>query len=343
MWNEVIASDREAMRALFEEAANEIRKKIGGLLCNVIKGPFHLLYYAKVRASRNALLSESSALARAIGSSKAARRTMATFDRAYSLSHLGGCTAAVVRDPRLGMIHLRCLDWHMARQEIAAATRIFEFERDGRLIFRAVGIAGMVGVLSGVRPGVFSATINFAPTKDAVSPLLREEPTMLLRRALETCTSYSAAVDFLSKPEVSAPVYFTVCGTMPREACVIEIAHDDGVQRTHIRRIEERPWLVQTNHYDPDGRLAEHNRYSPDPANGPNNAASSNLEMSSAARRTFMEEQLADLARAGGEPSLDRLIQLLGMPPTENELTVQQMAFIPRTGEIRAWAGTARG
>ena len=342
MWNEVVARDREVMRALFEEGANEIRKRLGGVLCNVIKGPFHLLYYAKVHASRNALLSESSALARALGSSKAARRTMATFDRAYSLSHLGGCTAAVVRDPRLGMIHLRCLDWHMARQEIAAATRIFEFEKDGRLVFRAVGIAGMVGVLSGVRPGVFSATINFAPAKDAVSPLLREEPTMLLRRALETCTTYSAAVDFLSRPAVSAPVYFTVCGVLPREACVIEIAHDEGVQRTHIRRIEERPWLVQTNHYDPDGRLAEHNTYPPHPTSVPG-AISGNLEMSSAARRAFMEEQLADHAKAGGEPSLDGLTELLGQPPTENEFTVQQMAFVPRTGEIRAWAGMARG
>src|SRR5262245_711854 len=174
MWNDVIARDREAMRALFEEGANEIRKRVGGVMCNVIKGPFLVLYYTKVRASRGALLDESNTLARAIGSSKAARRTMATLERAYSLSHLGGCTAAVVRDPRHDMVHLRCLDWHMARQEIAGATRIFEFEKDGRLVFRAVGIAGMVGVLSGVRPGVFSATINFAPAKNAISPLLRE-------------------------------------------------------------------------------------------------------------------------------------------------------------------------
>ena len=341
MWSEVIARDREAMRTLFEESANEIRRRLGGVLCDVIKGPFLLLYYAKVRASRGELLGESNALARATGSSKAARRTMATFQRAYSLSHLGGCTAAVVAHPQHGMVHLRCLDWDVARRQIAAATRIFDFRKDGRLVFKAVGIAGMVGVLSGMRPGAFSATLNFAPSKDAVSPWLREEPTLLLRRALETCTTYTAAVDFLSKPKVSAPVYFTVCGVRPREACVIEIAHDsDGWQETHIRRIEDRPWLVQTNHYDPDGRLADENKHSTDADKGPENPAGSDLERSSVERRAFTEQQLAALAGAGGNTPLDELIQLLGKSPTENALTVQQMAFIPGTGEIRAWAGT---
>ena len=45
---------------------------------------------------------------------------------------------------------------------IGPATRVFEFRRDARKHF-AIGMPGLIGALSGMVPGGFSITINWAP------------------------------------------------------------------------------------------------------------------------------------------------------------------------------------
>lgn len=70
-----------------------------------------------------------------------------------------GCTAGIHYFRGHGMVHARSMDWPL--KSCGAATRIFEFKK-GRRRFVSVGMTGMVGVLSGMVPGAYSVTINWA-------------------------------------------------------------------------------------------------------------------------------------------------------------------------------------
>ena len=101
---------------------------------------------------------------------------------------LFGCTAGVRWLDGLGMVHLRTLDWPLAT--MGQATRFFRFQRGARE-FVSVGVPGQVGVLSGMLPGGYSVTINWAPPIGR--PSFDFGPTFLLRDTLETCDRYDDA------------------------------------------------------------------------------------------------------------------------------------------------------
>jgi hypothetical protein len=132
------------------------------------------------------------------------------------LSHLRwpsifGCSAGVRWIDGLGLVRVRCLDWPLAA--MGGATRLFRFRRGARE-FVSVGVPGHVGMLSGMLPHAYSATINWAPP--VAFPCFDFGPTFLLRHCLETCDSYDAAVRTLTETRLSTSVFFAVCA--PRKA-----------------------------------------------------------------------------------------------------------------------------
>src|SRR4029077_10256159 len=148
--------------------------------------------------------------------------TVTVLNCAYELSHLRwpklfGCTAGVRWVEGLGLVHVRTLDWPLAT--MGAATRLFHFRRGARA-FVSVGVPGHVGVLSGMLPGAYSVTINWAPP--AAFPNFDFGPTFLLRDVLETCDTSAQAVETLERTRLSTSAFFTVCGVEQDEACVVE-------------------------------------------------------------------------------------------------------------------------
>src|SRR5262249_11691855 len=131
---------------------------------------------------------------------------------AYELSHLRvpqlfGCTAGLRWVEGQGMVHVRTLDWPLP--SMAQATRLFRFRR-GQRDFVSVGVPGQVGILSGMLPGAYSVTINWAPP--AAMPNFDFGPCFFLREVFEKHDTYASAVQALTKTQLSTSVFFTVCG-----------------------------------------------------------------------------------------------------------------------------------
>jgi acyl-CoA:6-aminopenicillanic acid acyl transferase len=331
-WRDVLGKDHEDIEALAKQGLAQ--------LCSDAKLPLwlirflsRLLYWWCALAKRR-YLEDSDAIAKAVAFDPA---IMAALQRVYTLSHFG-CTAAVFRHPDHGMVHVRCLDWEVLRPAIIQATRLFDFQSGGKTVFVAVGVAGMVGVLSGIRPGKYSITINWAQSRSAIVPWARQDPTLLVRHVLETCDSYEDAVRQLADTEVGAPVYYMVCGAKDGEGCVIEVAHLGLFrQQENIRRLDgERQRLVQTNHYGESGALKGQNKKQPRPPHPKWEEES--LEVSSRERRHVMEASIAGTV-AQRNVSLAQLVESVRIPPVQNVHTVQQMVLHPRSGQVRIWAG----
>jgi hypothetical protein len=234
-WAEVISHDIPVARTLCAKAMEDYAfmpaslVKAGGWALDKVYAAVGGRYRGEIAAWANALgISQGEAT---------------LLNCSYEMSHVGqrlfGCTAGVRWIEGLGMVHVRNMDWPLPT--IGPATRLFHFV-DGGLDFYSVGMAGHVSVLSGMLPGGYSVTINWAPPVGL--PSFDWGPSFLLREVLETKQTFAEAVEALIHTPLSTSVFFVVCGVEPDEACVIERTADDAA----VRWIGDGP-LVQANHH----------------------------------------------------------------------------------------------
>lgn len=137
----------------------------------------------------------------------------------------------------------RTLDWPL---RLGAETVVARHETPHGPYLNATW-PGFAGVLTGIAKGRFAAAINQAPMAYSLGRLglgvavdwlfnrcrlgFRQAlpPSHLLRQAFETCASYQEAVEMLQTTPICAPALFSLAGTRPAEACIIERRETDGV------------------------------------------------------------------------------------------------------------------
>ena len=312
-WAEVIARETEVAGALVQEAAKEFER-----VPEIVRWIFAKLYQATGGLYRGEIESWAEALGASVG-------TVTMLNCAYELSHLHwprifGCTAGVRWLEGAGMIHVRTLDWPLTT--MGTATRLFRFHR-GTREFVTVGVPGQVGVLSGMLPGAYSVTINWAPP--GAFPSFDFGPTFLLRDTLETCDNYATAVQRLEQTPLSTSVFFTVCGVEQGQACVIERTQHAAAVRTIAD-----PALVQANHHLAD-RFVKYNEEIREVEPGEEVFS---LE-GSTRRADILSRALAEIAPTC---SVAETVSTLQISTVLNRDTCQQMVFCPRTGEARVWS-----
>src|SRR5262249_8291440 len=242
-----ISQEKDVATLLVREAAKELER-----VPELARWIFARLYQAFGGLYRGEMQAWADGLGLSLG-------TVTMLNCAYELSHLPqlqvfGCTTGVRWTDGLGMVHVRNLDWPLAT--MGDATRLFRFQKGNRE-YLSVGVPGQVNVLSGMLPHAYSVTINWAPP--AAFPSFEFGPAFLVRDTLETCDTYEAAVRVLEHTKLSTSVFFTVCGTEPGQACVIERAPNRAVVRPLTGTA-----LVQANHHVANP-LGKNNAKLPDP------------------------------------------------------------------------------
>jgi len=322
-WLEVIAAEKKVARRL----ARQVRKEMPRLLVKLIKYPFRLAY----KASGGRYLVESDSWAKALGECPA--ETLLT-QCSYELCHVSdwlapkirifGCTAGLRWVSGLGMVHARNMDWSL--DGMGDATRLFWFRR-GRRQFVSVGVLGFVGVLSGMLPGRFSITMNWAPPNGR--PTFDFGPSFLIREVLETCDTYEEAVRDLKTTPLSTSVFFVVCGTKKGQGCVIERTQKEA----GVRRLRDTV-LAQANHFNLR-RFDENNDYlrDADDEDDGEEEEMSFLEWSMN-RQELLTERLEQVPSGA---SLSKVASCLDVQCVLNDYTCQQMAFCPTRGTMAAW------
>jgi hypothetical protein len=309
-WADVIAAERVAAGRLIQRAAADIER-----VPRVCRWGFGKLY----QAFGGLYQGEIKAWADAIGVSAG---TATMLNCLYELSHLPnpfGCTAGIRWLDGCGMVHVRTLDWPI--DGMGEATRVFRFRR-GEREFVSVGVPGQVGVLSGMLPGAYSVTINWAPP--AAFPTFDFGPTFLLRDVLETCDTYATAVEMLERTPLSTSAFFTVCGVEQGQACVVERTQHSAA----IRRIAS-PALVQANHHI----AADFAKNNEAILKVPPEEEVFSLD-GSTKRVDILQSALAALP---ANCSLENSVGPLDIPTVLNSQTCQKMVFCPKSGELKVW------
>lgn len=291
-WHAAIARESKSARQIIAGAAREIQANYAmavaaRFLYPIVGGPYR---------------GELNAWARGLTVSQG---LLTLLQLSYELSHIGavvagsnpllGCSTGVFRTSA-GFTHVRTLDWGIP--EMRRASRRIDFIRKNRKIM-TVGFPGFIGVLTGMLPGAYSVSINYAPPSGI--PGLGASPPLLVRHVLENCDTYESAVKQLSETVLTTNVFFTVCGV--DNACVIERERKGYALRPYQKG------LVVTNHYV---------RQPPDGAYGP-------PEDSYRRYRALRKAIDGDPTNIGAR---------ICKAPLTNELTCQRLMLTPSSGAL---------
>eukprot|EP01029_Cantina_marsupialis_P024453 TRINITY_DN6293_c0_g1_i1.p1 TRINITY_DN6293_c0_g1~~TRINITY_DN6293_c0_g1_i1.p1 ORF type:complete len:294 (-),score=60.36 TRINITY_DN6293_c0_g1_i1:268-1149(-) len=131
------------------------------------------------------------------------------------------CTSIIA-----GNNHARNLDW-LVPAGVRNGTYQATFYRNNKPHFIGSMFAGYFGILTGMKPGKFSISINarhicgnsFTNIWNLIKGHM--QPPILIRKVLDEAESFDEAVDMLSNIPITAPVYFTVAGAESHQGCLL--------------------------------------------------------------------------------------------------------------------------
>ncbi|XP_054990390.1 acid ceramidase isoform X2 [Sorex araneus] len=179
------------------------------------------------------------------------------------------CTSIITEDKKGHLLHARNMDfgvflgWNtnnnswVVTEELKPLTVNLDFQRNNKTVFKASSFAGYVGMLTGIKPGLFSLTLNerFSPSGGYMGILewmLGKKDAMwigfITRSVLENSTSYEEAKNILTKTKILAPAYFILGGNKSGEGCVITRGRKQSLDVYELDPKLGRWYVVQTNY-----------------------------------------------------------------------------------------------
>lgn len=152
-----------------------------------------------------------------------------------------GCTAFAT-EINGTVLHSRNLDWHTENNLLSRHSKIFDFQRNGKTVFKTVGWLGFIGALSGMKPEKFSLTLNAVLSND--SPEIALPVSFLLRDILDASGSFDEAKTALENTIIASDCLILLSGTASHEMVVIE-----RTPKRFSTRISDNGYIIVTNDY----------------------------------------------------------------------------------------------
>merc|ERR1711971_635885 len=198
------------------------------------------------------------------------------YNIAYEI--FGLCTSIVAQDDSGHVYHGRNLDfglwpavnWTTVQWDLTTELReiLFNvnFTKGGQLAYRSTVFGGYIGLLTGMKPGAMSLSVDsrFDENHDRYLIEYLKNPTpsmqwlsLTTRPAMEDTVSYADAVSFLSNQSFIGPCYVIIGGVERDEGVVLSIGPDgtlfdewtiaDGLPSNDSAQI---PFYVLETNYD---------------------------------------------------------------------------------------------
>ena len=151
------------------------------------------------------------------------------------------CTSIVARGPDRVVRHGRNFDWNIPNSLRGLAVTL-HFTRSGAPVFTSGGMIGFIGVITAMKAGQFTASIDARDLGgsiggDIAASLTHPKamgPCFLLRKTMETAKTYSEAVEMLAQSELVAPVYYIVGGLGSDEGALLSRGREAVYQPRYL-------------------------------------------------------------------------------------------------------------
>jgi len=246
---------------------------------------------------------------------------VALFQLGYEISD--ACTSIISQTPDGKIYHARNLDFGAGMgftSTLKNATIQVDFQKGGKTIFTATTFGGFVGVLSGMKAGAFSGTVDTRFYPDGFTELFWEVVaaiqekdaslvSFLLRDTLTNDNDYRSALKSLSQTDLIADVYYILGGV--KDGAIISRNRTVAADIWELDSASGRWFEVETNY--------DHWQEPPWFDN----------------RRDPAISHMNTLGRNGLNSK--NLFQILGMKPTLNLQTTYSIVGCPATGEYETY------
>jgi hypothetical protein len=152
-----------------------------------------------------------------------------------------GCTAFAIENEG-GITHSRNLDWWTDNNILSSYSKIFDFQRNGKTVFKTIGWLGFIGALSGTKPGKFSLTLNAVSSSDKAEMAM--PVSFLLRDILDSSNSFQQAKEKLETTTIASDCLVLLSGINNNEMVVIE-----RTPKRYATRTAQNGYIIVTNDY----------------------------------------------------------------------------------------------
>jgi hypothetical protein len=180
---------------------------------------------------------------------------------AYELTDL--CTSIVAQTTSGQILHVRNLDFGAGMgftDLLRNMTFSVDFVRNGTVVYRGASYAGIVGLLSVMRPGAFAITVDTKFTKplwdmlkeivEALTVNGASEVSFFVRQVAETQTSYASALSVLVSQPLCAEVYLIMSGVSTNQGVVVTRTLNNATDVWSINPAVNNTWFVIETNYD---------------------------------------------------------------------------------------------
>uniref|UniRef100_A0A8C6T3T3 Acid ceramidase n=1 Tax=Neogobius melanostomus TaxID=47308 RepID=A0A8C6T3T3_9GOBI len=171
------------------------------------------------------------------------------------------CTSVVAEDDKGNLVHGRNLDfglflgWNVTNKSWIVSDKLkplvvnLDFRRNNKTVFKSTNFAGYVGMLTGLRPNLFSLTMNERFNLDG-GYIGKDGMWMsfLTRSVLENATSYENARYLLAQTKLLAPAYFILGGNQTGQGCIITRSRVQSLDVLEINLKLGRWYVLETNY-----------------------------------------------------------------------------------------------
>ncbi|XP_012944643.1 acid ceramidase [Aplysia californica] len=179
------------------------------------------------------------------------------------------CTSIVAEDPSGALYHARNLDfglfigWDVKNNTWAVTERLrplivnLDWQSGGRTVFKSVNFAGYTGILTAVKPKLFTMSMDERFNIDGgfvgiIKWLLGDHKQkwmgFLTRDVMENATSYSQARTMLANTVMLSPAYFILGGNQSGEGTVITRSREAAVDIWKMSNASR--WYILETNYD---------------------------------------------------------------------------------------------
>jgi hypothetical protein len=171
------------------------------------------------------------------------------------------CTSILAQTNDGKVLHVRNMDFWAGMGFTGSLKDICyqaDYQKNGKTFFHATTFAGYVGVLSGMKPGAFSVSIDTRNYPQGIGQLFYEVIAAIIERNASLVsfltrdvmmreTDFEAALQNLSTDELIADVYYILGGAKPGQGAVIT---RNRINATDIWRLDPptRWYEVETNY-----------------------------------------------------------------------------------------------
>ncbi|CAI4220536.1 unnamed protein product, partial [Auanema sp. JU1783] len=131
--------------------------------------------------------------------------------------------------------------------------------KGGKIVFKGTTLAGHVGIITGMKPGQFSLSMNAKVEPDYINvyrwtqgllPDIRY--VMFFERELfEECDTFECARQLISTAPLLSGAYFILGGNKPKQGSVI-VRNVTSVQFERKLYDADNDWFLLQTNYDPD-------------------------------------------------------------------------------------------